>query len=48
MKAEAEIAAKLAEAEKRIAEAKAKELANVRDIAGDLAGATVTRLIGNP
>ena len=46
MKAEAEIAAKLVEAEKRIAAAKAKGLADISDIAGDIAGAVVVRLIG--
>jgi F-type H+-transporting ATPase subunit b len=43
---EAEIAAKLADAERRIGEAKAKALANVDDIVSDVAGAIVTRLIG--
>jgi F-type H+-transporting ATPase subunit b len=46
MKAEAEIAAKLVEAEKRIAAAKAKGLADTSDIAGEIAGAVVVRLIG--
>jgi F-type H+-transporting ATPase subunit b len=45
-KAEAEIATRLADAERRIAEVKAKALATVDDIARDVAGAIVTRLIG--
>ena len=45
-KVDAAIAAKLAEAERRIAEAKAKALASVGDIAGEVAGAIVARLIG--
>jgi F-type H+-transporting ATPase subunit b len=45
-KVEAEVAAKLAEAERRIAETKAKALAGVSDIAGEVAGAIITRLIG--
>jgi F-type H+-transporting ATPase subunit b len=43
---EAEIAAKLAEAEGRIAETKAAALAGVGEIAGELAGAIVARLSG--
>jgi F-type H+-transporting ATPase subunit b len=46
IRVEAEMAAKFAEAEKRIAGAKAKALANVGDITDDLAGAIVARLIG--
>lgn len=46
MKGEVEIAAKLIEAEKRIAEAKAKGLADISNVAGDIAGAIVARLIG--
>ena len=45
-KVEAQIGQKLAEAEARIGETKAKALASVNDIAGDIAGAIVTRLIG--
>jgi F-type H+-transporting ATPase subunit b len=44
--ADAEIATKLADAERRIAEVKAKALVNVGDIASDVAGAIVSRLIG--
>ena len=44
-KAEAEITAKISAAERRIAEVKAKALINVEDIAGDVAGAIVARLI---
>ena len=40
------IAQKLAEAERRIAESKAKAMASVREIAADTAAAVVTRLIG--
>jgi F-type H+-transporting ATPase subunit b len=47
MKGEAEIAAKLAEGEKRIAEATMRALANVGDIADEVAGAIVARLLGN-
>jgi F-type H+-transporting ATPase subunit b len=43
---EAQIAAKLGEADRRIAEAKAKALSNVSDVAGEVAGAIVARLIG--
>jgi F-type H+-transporting ATPase subunit b len=43
---EAQIAAKVADAEKRIAETKARALAGVTDIAGDLAGAIVAKLSG--
>jgi F-type H+-transporting ATPase subunit b len=43
---EAEIAAKVAEAEKRIADTKSRALAGVGDIAADVAGAIVARLIG--
>lgn len=46
IKGEAEIAAKLAEAEKRIAEAKSKALMGVADLASDLAVAIVTRFLG--
>ena len=42
----AAIAAKLAEAERRIADTKAKALGSVGDIAGEVAGAIVSRLIG--
>ena len=45
-KVEAQIAAKLGEAEHRISETKAKALANVGDIAGEVAGAIIARLIG--
>jgi F-type H+-transporting ATPase subunit b len=45
-KVEAQIAAKLAEAEARIAETKSKALASVGDIASEVAGTIVTRLIG--
>ena len=45
-KAEAEIAARLSDAERRIVEAKGKALASVGDIASDVAGAIVARLIG--
>ena len=45
-KVEAEIAAKLAEADTRIAETKSKALVNVGDIASEVAGAIVARLIG--
>jgi F-type H+-transporting ATPase subunit b len=45
-KVEAEIAAKLAEAERRIADTKARALAGVGDIASEVAGAIVARLIG--
>jgi F-type H+-transporting ATPase subunit b len=44
-KAEAEITAKISAAERRIAEAKAKALVNVEDIASEVAGAIVARLI---
>jgi F-type H+-transporting ATPase subunit b len=43
---ETQIAAKLAEAEARIAQTKAGALAGVSDIAGELAGAIVARLSG--
>ncbi|HJZ30008.1 MAG TPA: F0F1 ATP synthase subunit B' [Hyphomicrobiaceae bacterium] len=43
---EAEIAVKLADAERRIAQTKATALAGVKDIAGELAGAIVARLSG--
>ena len=43
---EAQIAAKLADAEARIAQSKAAALAGVSDIAGELAGAIVSRLSG--
>jgi F-type H+-transporting ATPase subunit b len=43
---EARIAAKLGEAESSIAESKSKALARADDIATELAGAIVTRLIG--
>ena len=46
IKAEAELAAKLTDAEKRIAEAKANALAGVADVASDVAAAIVTRLLG--
>jgi F-type H+-transporting ATPase subunit b len=45
-KVEAQIAAKLAEAENRIGETKTKALASVGDIASEVAGVIVTRLIG--
>jgi F-type H+-transporting ATPase subunit b len=45
-KVDAAIAAKLSEAERRIADTKAKALGSVGDIAGDVAGAIVARLIG--
>jgi F-type H+-transporting ATPase subunit b len=45
-KVEAVIAAKLAEAERRIADTKSRALNSVGDIAGDVAGAIVGRLIG--
>ena len=45
-KVEAQIAAKLAEAEKRIAETKSYALASVGDIASEVAGVIVSRLIG--
>ena len=45
-KVEAAIAAKLAEAERRIAETKTRALTSVGDIAGEVAGAIVSRLIG--
>ena len=45
-KVDAAIAAKLAEAERRIADTKAKALSGVGDIAGEVAGAIVSRLIG--
>lgn len=45
-KAEAEIAAKVSEAERRIAEAKDRAMASVGDIANDVAGDMVARLIG--
>jgi F-type H+-transporting ATPase subunit b len=45
-KVEAQIAAKLTEAERRIADTKARALSNVGDIAGEVAGAIVARLIG--
>ena len=45
-KVEAQIAAKLAEAETRIAETKSKALASVGDIASEVAGAIVAKLIG--
>lgn len=47
-----ELAARLADqvkaGEARIAEAKDKALANVRDVALDVAGATIARLVGSP
>ena len=43
---EALIAAKLTEAERRIADTKTRALANVSDIAGEVAGAIVARLTG--
>ena len=45
-KVDAAIAAKLSEAERRIADTKGKALGSVGDIAGDVAGAIVARLIG--
>ena len=45
-KAEALIAAKISAAERRIAEAKAKALVNVEDIASNVAGAIVAHFIG--
>ena len=45
-KVEAQIAAKVAEAESRIAATKSKALASVGDIASEVAGVIVTRLIG--
>ena len=45
-KVDAAIAAKLADAERRIADTKTKALGSVGDIAGDVAGAIVARLIG--
>ena len=45
-KVEAQIAAKLAEAEKRITETKSYALASVGEIASEVAGVIVTRLIG--
>ncbi len=45
-KVEAEIAGKLAEAERRIADTKSRALASVGDIASEVAGAIVSRLIG--
>jgi F-type H+-transporting ATPase subunit b len=45
-KVEAQIAAKLAEAESRIAATKSKALASVGEIASEVAGVIVTRLIG--
>jgi F-type H+-transporting ATPase subunit b len=45
-KVEAQIAARLAEAESRIAETKSRALASVGDIASEVAGTIVTRLIG--
>jgi F-type H+-transporting ATPase subunit b len=46
VKVEDQIAQQVADAERRIAETKAKALASVGDIAGDVAGAIVARLIG--
>jgi F-type H+-transporting ATPase subunit b len=46
-KVEAQIGQQLAEAEARIGESKTKALTSVNDIAADIAGAIVTRLIGN-
>jgi F-type H+-transporting ATPase subunit b len=47
-----ELSARLADqvkaGETRIAEAKDKALANVRDVALDVAGATISRLVGSP
>lgn len=45
-RADREIAAKLAETDKRIADTKTRALAGVNDIATDTAGAIVSRLIG--
>ena len=45
-KVDAQLAAKLAEAETRIAETKSRALAGVGDIASEVAGTIVTRLIG--
>jgi len=45
-KAEAQIAAKISAAERRIGEAKAKALVNLEDIAIDVAGTLVAHLIG--
>jgi F-type H+-transporting ATPase subunit b len=45
-KVDAQISAKLAEAESRIAETKSKALASVGDIASEVAGTIVTKLIG--
>ena len=44
--AEAEITAKIAAAERRIGEAKAKPLVNVEEIALDVARTIITQLIG--
>lgn len=43
---ESEVATRVADAERRIAETKAKALASVTEIAADTAGAVVNRLIG--
>ena len=45
-KVEAQIAERLAEAETRIAETKSRALASVGEIASEVAGTIVTRLIG--
>jgi F-type H+-transporting ATPase subunit b len=45
-KVDAQVTAKLAEAESRIAETKTKALASVGDIASEVAGGIVARLIG--
>jgi F-type H+-transporting ATPase subunit b len=45
-KVESEIASRLADAEARIAQSKARAMASVAEIAGDTAGAIVTRLLG--
>lgn len=45
-KVDSEIAAKLADAEKRIGQTKAKALASVSEIAVDTAGAVLSKLIG--
>jgi F-type H+-transporting ATPase subunit b len=45
-KVEAQIVRQLADAETRIAQTKSKALAGVNDIAGEVAGAIVARLIG--